>query len=152
MSSDAFRTAVIRKNRTMIPRSAWLGLVWLAVSAVPAAGPLDASLDAWRAGEHARAIAAWQRLAEQGDPEATLFLGYIHRNGLGVARDDATAAHWYRKAAEMGQPEAQYELALMYELGLGVPQDPGEATLWYGLSSGQACPSELSAGGRLGDR
>ena len=78
--------------------------------------------------------------------------GYVYRNGLGVTRDDAVAAVWYRRAAERGQPEAQYELALMYELGLGVPQDPAEASLWYGLSAAQACPTELSAGGRLGDR
>lgn len=136
----------------MIPRFASIAVFWFAATSAPAAETIDVAIEAWRGGEHRRAIAAWQRLAAQGDPEATLFLGYVHRNGLGVARDDVVAARWYRKAAEMGQPEAQYELALMYELGLGVPQDPGEATLWYGLSSSQACPSELSAGGRLGDR
>ena len=59
----------------------------------------------------------------------------------------AWAAEWYRRAARLGQPEAQYELALMYELGIGVARDPADAAMWYGLSSAQACPSELAAGG-----
>jgi TPR repeat protein len=116
------------------------------------AGSVQDGIDAWLAGDRATAIASWRPLAEQGDPEAGLFLGYAYRRGLGVLPDDAIAARWYRFAAERGQPEAQYELALMYELGLGVPQDPNEAARWYGLSSGQACPAELTAGGRLGDR
>ena len=108
-------------------------------------------LHAWRAGEHAAAIAVWQVQAEQGDADAALYLGFLHRRGLAVASDDAQAAAWYRRAAELGLAEAQYELALMYELGIGVERDPGEAARWYALSSAQACPSELSAGGLLGD-
>lgn len=116
------------------------------------ADPLAESLEVWHAGDRARATWLWRELAGQGSGEAALFLGYLYRKGLHLARDDAQAALWYRRAAELGQPEAQYELALMYELGLGVAQDADEAAAWYGLSSGQACPSELRAGGRLGDR
>jgi TPR repeat protein len=117
-------------------------------SAVSMAG----ALELWYSGDRSAAIVAWRRLAEAGDVEASLFLGYVYRRGLGVARDDEQALTWYRRAAERGQPEAQYELALMYELGLGVAPDPNEAAVWYGLSTAQACPAELRAGGRLGDR
>ena len=110
-----------------------------------------APLHAWQAGERGAAIDAWRVQAEQGDAQAALYLGYVYRRGLGVARDDARSAAWYRRAAERGLPEAQYQLALMYELGIGVVQDPDEAARWYALSSAQACPSELSAGGALGD-
>ena len=116
------------------------------------ADPIDDSLDAWHAGDRQAAIATWEMLAETGDAEASLFLGHVHRNGLGVARNPQQAAAWYRRAAELGEPAAQYEIALMYELGIGVEQDPGEAALWYGLSSAQACPGQLRSGGRLGDR
>ena len=58
---------------------------------------------------------------------------------------------WYRRALVRGSPAAQYELVLMYELGIGVARDVDEAASWYALSSAQACPSELSAGGVLGD-
>jgi TPR repeat protein len=129
------------------------GLFALLFSAsVAGAQTLEVALQAWRGGDRAAAMATWHTLAARGDAEASLFLGYVYRNGLGVKRDAARAAEWYRRAARLGQPEAQYELALMYELGIGVTQDPAEAALWYGLSSAQACPSELTAGGRLGDR
>jgi TPR repeat protein len=107
---------------------------------------------AWQAGDRAAAVEIWQTHASAGDAEASLFLGYLYRNGIAVPRDEKAALHWYRRAAELGQAEAQYELGLMYELGIGVAPDPGEAAMWYGLSSAQACPGELRAGGRLGDR
>jgi hypothetical protein len=116
------------------------------------AAPLDAALEDWHNGDRAAAITTWRALAAAGDGEAALFLGYLNRTGLGMPRDLPRAAQWYRQAAEQGRPEAQYELALMYELGLGVERDTDEAALWYGFSSGQACPAELTAGGRLGDR
>ena len=109
-------------------------------------------LSLWQAGDRAAAIAAWKSLAGHGDGEASLYLGYLYRNGIGVEGDDALAAKWYRQAAQAGHAEAQYELGLMYELGIGVPGDPGEAAYWYGLATTEFCPAELSAGGRLGDR
>ena len=128
------------------------GLLFSMLSLAACAGSVQDGIDAWRVGDREAAIATWRPLAEQGDAEAGLFLGYVYRRGLAVEQDDAMAADWYRRAAELGQPEAQYELALMYELGLGVPQDPNEAAVWYALSSSQACPAELAAGGLLGDR
>ena len=128
-----------------------VSVLWLGWPALAPAQP-DAAMLAWQAGDSAAAREAWQERAEQGDAEASLYLGYIHRNGVSVPRNEALALHWYRRAAEMGQAEAQYELGLMYELGIGVAADPREAAMWYGLSSAQACPGQLSAGGRLGDR
>jgi len=128
-----------------------VSVLWLGWPAPVPAQP-DAAMLAWQAGDSAAAREGWRERAEQGDAEANLFLGYIHRNGVSVPRNEALALHWYRRAAEMGQAEAQYELGLMYELGIGVAPDPGEAAMWYGLSSAQACPGQLSAGGRLGDR
>ena len=129
------------------------GLLLMGMLLLPVWGPAVHAdpLHAWRAGEHAAAVAAWRVQAKQGDAEAALYLGHVHRRGLGVAADDARAAAWYRRAAELGLAEAQYELAMMYELGLGVARDPAEAARWYALSSAQACPSELSAGDLLGD-
>ena len=133
-------------------RWCWILIGSLGVAAGPLAQPLDETIERWRGGDRTGALAAWRAMAQQGDAEASLFLGYAYRNGLGVGRDYARAARWYRLAAEHGEPEAQYELALMYELGLGVAQDADEAAAWYGRSALQACPAELTAGGRLGDR
>ena len=131
------------------------GLLLLGAYGLSSGVPADALQDgitAWKAGQREQAIRLWRDIAISGHTEASLFLGYAYRNGLGVARDDAEAAAWYRIAAESGHPEAQYELGLMYELGFGVARDPMQATAWYGLATAQACPTELTAGGRLGDR
>lgn len=117
-----------------------------------AGGALESALRDWHAGDTAAAMARWESLARSGSAEAALFLGYVYRNGQRVDADDRLAAQWYRQAAELGQPEAQYELALMYELGIGVAQDPAEAAAWYSRATVEACPAEMRAGGRLGDR
>lgn len=112
---------------------------------------LQQGVQAWSAQRPAEALEHWGPLAEAGDAQAQLYLGYAYRRGRGVAQDDGRAAHWYRRAAEQGLADAQYQLGLMYELGLGVPMDQAEADYWYGRAVGQGfCPGELSAGGRLG--
>lgn len=135
-------------------------VVFLAVTlALAWAGPLSAGtaleggIDAYHAGRHEQAVAIFRPLAEAGDPEAQLFMGFLAARGHGLPADPALAAYWYTRAAEAGVPEAQYELGLMYELGRGVAADVWEAERWYGLATGQGyCPGELEAGGRLGDR
>ena len=122
----------------------------LLAGSVVGAPTLEVALQAWREGDRSAAIATWHTLATRGNAEASLFLGYVYRNGLGVACDATRAAEWYRRAARLDQPEARYELVLMYELGIGVARDPAEAALWYGLPSAQACPSELAAAGAAG--
>jgi len=95
----------------------------------------------------------WKPLAEQGDRNAMLYLGFAYRTGQGVQRNDEQAFHWYRKAARAGLPEAQIELSLMYELGIGTDPDPHEAGGWFSMATrGEFCPSELPAGGALGHR
>lgn len=130
----------------------WIAVVsvGLCCALVSAVAQTDPALSAWLAGDRQAAVSAWRTRAVQGDAEASLFLGYLYRRGVGLVRDDAQAAHWYRRAAQSGHPEAQYELALMYELGLGVEQDPEEAAKWYALATAQTCPAETRAAARLG--
>jgi len=114
---------------------------------------IEQGLAAWQAGEQARAVALWRPLAEAGDAESMLFLAFAYRTGRGVIKDDAKAFHWYRRAARAGMPEAQMELSLMYELGIGTKADPMEAAAWSSqATSGEFCPADLPAGGRLGER
>ena len=108
---------------------------------------------AWSGGRYTAAVRHWRQDAEAGDAEAQLYLAFAYRIGKGVEKDMVEAARWYLAAAEQGVAEAQYELGLMYEVGIGVETDHGEANFWYGraLEHGY-CPSELNAGGVLGDR
>ncbi len=89
------------------------------------AGP-DQDFKAGRAAfdlqDHATAVRLWRPLAERGDARAQASLGYMYRNGFGVAQDFARAAGWYDVAAKQGQAEAQYSLGMLYLIGRGVKQ------------------------------
>lgn len=113
----------------------------------------EVGIDLWASGKHVQAVDLWRPLAEAGDAESMLFMGFAHRTGRGAILDNQQAFYWYKQAAEHGQPEAQFELGLMYELGLGTHVDPGAASHWYSAAThADFCPADLPAGGRLGAR
>ena len=58
-------------------------------------------------------------------------LGYLYRQGRGVARDFDQALHWFRLAAEQSYSYAEFNLGQMYEHGWGVERDLSEAVNWY---------------------
>lgn len=90
-------------------------------------------------------------LAEQGDPAAQSYLGFMFETGRGVPRNYTEAAMWYRRAAEQGDSLAQYSLGLLYDKGQGVPQDIVEANKWLNLSTASAPRGAREARARLRD-
>ncbi len=73
--------------------------------------------------------------AQQGDPQAQVFLGYLYETGQGVQQNFSRAAQWYWKAAEQGNAIAQYQLGNMYHLGKGVSQNYILAYMWLDLAA-----------------
>ncbi len=71
------------------------------------------------------------RAAEQGSAEAQFMLGFLHRRGEGVSKDDITAAKFFRKAAEQGYVEAEEVYAQCLEAGIGMTANPKMAIEWY---------------------
>jgi uncharacterized protein len=90
-------------------------------------------------------------LAEQGDPAAQSYLGFMFETGRGVPRNYTEAAMWYRRAAEQGDSLAQYSLGLLYDKGFGVPRDIVEAGKWLNLSAAAASPRAREARVRIRD-
>jgi uncharacterized protein len=90
-------------------------------------------------------------LAEQGDPLAQSYLGFMFETGRGVPQNYTEAAMWYRRAAEQGDSRAQYSLGLLYDRGQGVPQDIVEASKWLNLSTAAAPPRAREARARIRD-
>ena len=90
-------------------------------------------------------------LAEQGDPAAQTYLGFMFQTGRGVPQNYTEAAMWYRRAAEQGDSLAQYSLGLLYDKGQGVPQDIVEANKWLNLSTASAPRGAREARARLRD-
>ena len=90
-------------------------------------------------------------LAEQGEPSAQTYLGFMFETGRGVPQNYTEAAMWYRRAAEQGDSHAQYSLGLLYDKGQGVPRDIVEASKWLNLSTAAAPPRAREARARIRD-
>jgi hypothetical protein len=81
-------------------------------------------------------LQVWKPQADQGDPQAQVYVGEIFEKGLGTTPDYAQAAMWYQKAADQGFTRGMADLAYLYEKGLGVPKDPVKALNLYRQSAG----------------
>jgi TPR repeat protein len=75
-------------------------------------------VEAWEAGDYARAVREWRPLAQNGDADAQFNLGQAYKLGRGVAQDMAQAIVWFERAAQQGHIQAEDNLGLvLYESG-----------------------------------
>jgi TPR repeat protein len=88
------------------------------------ADPAKLAMDAaWQSGHYADAIQKARAMAAKGDASAEAQLGRAYYEGVGVARDYATAMTWCNKAAAQNNADGMFFIGLMYEFGYGVKQD-----------------------------
>jgi uncharacterized protein len=92
----------------------------LAFGAVAAAGIAPAALadvkagvDAWAAGDFAKAVAQWRGPADAGDPDAQFNLAQAYKLGRGVPRDLTRAETLYASAAAKGHLQASDNYGLL---------------------------------------
>ena len=90
--------------------------------------------DAYERQDYKTAYKLWLPLAEQGDADAQVLLGFMYEKGQGVPQDYKEAVKWYRLSAEQGHAKAQYNLGLMYEQEQGVLQDYALAHMWFHIA------------------
>ncbi|WP_285713502.1 SPOR domain-containing protein [Erythrobacter oryzae] len=83
------------------------------LAAAPAIADVKAGVDAWSAGDYARAVVEWQGPAAQGDPDALFNLAQAYRLGRGVEIDNARARQLYEQAAALGHVKAADNYGLM---------------------------------------
>ena len=98
---------------------------------------IEAGVSAYDTGDYEKALKKNRPLAEQGDADAQIILGFMYTLGRGVAKNDAEAVRWYRLAAAQGKAHAQLSLGNMYNEGRGVPKSVAEAVRWYRLAAEQ---------------
>jgi S1-C subfamily serine protease len=106
----------------------------------PATNAADTNFWDWTATNTSGAGEIYERalkLAEQGNANGQIALGFAYKGGVGVSQSYVEAAKWFHKAAEQDDADAQNYLGLMYEKGEGVPQDYVEAYKWYNLAAAQ---------------
>lgn len=92
------------------------------------------------------AIDIYQKLAQLGDKNAQLKLGFAYEQGLGVPLDFNKAEQWYSLAAEQGQSVAQYLLARLYQIGLNDQPDDNKAKQWYARAQQSFLPAAVALG------
>jgi TPR repeat protein len=69
----------------------------------------------WNNKDFYKAFQLFDKLAQDGNPNAQLQLGEMYGFGEGTPEDEDKAAYWIQKAAAKGQPEAAASLALVAE-------------------------------------
>jgi len=89
------------------------------LSAVPMAyaeklETLSQGQEAFNRGDYAKALQLWQQLANDGQPEAQVFVGLAYANGWGVKKNLEEASNWYMRAAENNNASGQFLLGLHY--------------------------------------
>ena len=86
----------------------------LALALAPAArADVKAGVDAWSAGDYAKAIAEWRGPAAKGDADALFNLAQAYRLGRGVPEDVQQAEALYAKAAAGGHLKAADNYGLL---------------------------------------
>ncbi len=89
----------------------------------------------------------YQQLADKGDREGQLKLGYMFEQGLGGVVDVLQAAVWYEQAATQGQAVAQYRLGRLNQLGwLSKAPDYDVAKKWYTTAMASYSPAAVALG------
>ena len=119
VESDAIRATI----RPM----AWRSIYWITAMLAIAAGCTDRVVIP----PDAPPEIALPPLAQGGDPDAQVSLGYMYQNGQSFAQSYSQAAHWYRSAADQGNALAQFALGELYARGLGLEQDYRAAVYWF---------------------
>ena len=116
-------------------------------SVMAARGSNAAGVDAYDAGNYAKAYAELSPAALFGNAEAQTYLGLMYTMGRWVAQDFDEAVRWWRKAADQGYARAQHNLGVAYLSGRGVAQDDIEAGRWFRRAADQgAMRSQSSLG------
>ena len=123
----------------------------LATASLVEAASFRQGVSAFNRQDYASASQIFIPLAEQGEPSAQAYLGFMFETGRGVPQNYTEAAMWYRRAAEQGDSLAQYSLGLLYDRGFGVPQDIVEAGKWLNLSTAAAPRGAREARMRIRD-
>ena len=81
--------------------------------AAPALADVKAGVDAWAAGDFARAVAEWKGPAAKGDADALFNLAQAYRLGRGVSEDLKQAETLYARAAAKGHIKAADNYGLL---------------------------------------
>ncbi|MGA6114335.1 MULTISPECIES: tetratricopeptide repeat protein [Agrobacterium] len=90
-------------------------------------GRVDEAYGHFQRGEYVQALDKALNRAQNGDASAQTLVAEMMSRGLGIARDEKTAAFWYQQAAQGGDPVAMFKFALILMEGKFVTRDKAKA-------------------------
>ncbi|MGI9422406.1 MAG: tetratricopeptide repeat protein [Hyphomicrobiaceae bacterium] len=91
----------------------------------------DAAYIAFDQGQYLTALRLAEERAKKRDPQAHTLIGRIHAEGLGVPKNELTAAKWYHRGAELGDIEAMFAFGVILISGRSVKKDPNGAARMF---------------------
>lgn len=100
-------------------------------------GEAQPAIDAYAAGDHAKAAILYSVLAANGNAVAQFNLGAMYARGQYGQRNPKEAIQWYFRAAEQGYADAQHELGVLYREGTQLPQNYPKALQLFKMAAGQ---------------
>ena len=100
-----------------------LAAALLLLPAGPARADLDGAINDYYAANYDAAAQEFQRLADAGDGEAQLWLGYLYTTGEGVAQNYGEAQSWYERSVDNGNAKALSFIGDLYYYGHGPEKD-----------------------------
>ncbi len=90
-------------------------LISLLMAGQAIAGSYEDALEEYGRGDYKAAYQLLKPLAEQGNSNAQMMLGFMYDQGRGVPQDSAETEKWLRRSAKQGNIGAQTTLRLMKE-------------------------------------
>lgn len=87
-----------------------------------------------------KALAAWVRGGQLGDPTCQAWLGWAYNGGLPGHTNLPEARDWFRRSADRGNAYARTALGKMVEYGQGGEMDFSAAAKHYGMAASQGNP------------
>jgi hypothetical protein len=89
---------------------------------------------AYTAGDFARSVPVFKKLADLGHPVAERLMGIVYYFGQGVPVDYRMSLSYFEKSANQGCFSAYAPTAQLYQRGEGAIQDPSKAYTWYNIA------------------
>jgi uncharacterized protein len=94
---------------------------------VPLSDGDDAAYQAFDQGQYLTALNLAEAQSRKGNAAAFTLIGRIYADGLGVQKDEFTAASWYSRGAELGDTEAAFLFGVMLAQGGGIEKNLDQA-------------------------
>jgi len=97
------------------PAAVTILTISLLITGQAIAGSYEDALKEYGRGDYKAAYQLLKPLAEQGNSNAQMMLGFMYDQGRGVPQDSAETEMWLRRSAKQGNIGAQTTLSLMKE-------------------------------------